>query len=338
MDKIRVLFLCGERSPWGYAHLKPLLDEPRFQVVAVVLATESRWRLFRKALSGEQQPRSVNWVIQAKRFAVQFLKRDGTSRTLKVLGQRKIPIIWCDDANTSESINAFRAFSPDLLFSAAYPQIFKAQLLEAFRYRAFNSHPSLLPRCRGAHPVFWAIASGETRTGSTIHALTTNLDQGAIFAQLEVEILENDMYSQLYAKLNSTVPQLIAEFADCLMTPDCEGRPQLQECATCFRNDRNIHRRIFWSEMDATQIHNLVRACDGSAYFWYVNQRIAVKAVRIFDSNPNLTNHITVPKGTVVDIDHGKPIVAAQSGFVLLAEIEISRLRRPVFRVGMVLS
>ena len=339
MEKIRMLFLCGEQSPWGYAHLESILCEPRFEVVAIALATQNRWAIFRKALSGGEQVKP-SWKGKVKRLITKILKpkiSNNTQEVVKRAKQQEIPVIFCNDANQAKEITTFQNFNPDLLFSAAYPQIFKAELLSAFPRGAFNSHPSLLPRCRGAHPVFWAIASGESKTGSTIHIMTPALDQGDVVAQIEVDLLSSDTRSQLYAKLNATIPQLISEFADYLIDPESESRPQNNAEATYFRNDRVIHRRIFWSEMGASQIYNLVRACDGSAYFWHNDQRILVKHVMSFTSNRNMTNQITVPKGTIVDLKDGKPIIAVRKGFVMLAEIQAPILKPPSFQVGMML-
>ena len=340
MDKIKVIFLCGERSPWGYSHLEPLLHEPAFQVVAVVLATEERWKTFRKALSG--QDITIDWKHRMKQLVKNVLRpifpnKSNTEHVLHILEQEKIPVVWCDDANATQAIERFRGFAPDILFSAAYPQIFKAQLLAAFPQGAFNSHPSLLPRCRGAHPVFWAIASGENKSGSTIHIMTPTLDQGNIVAQVEVELLSVETRSRLYANLIDTVPLLLTRFASFLTTLEAKSKPQNDNEATYFRNDRAIHRRIFWSEMSAVQIHNLVRACDGSAYFWYGHQRVIVISVETSIANRNLTNGLIVPAGTVVDINNDNPVVATSNGFITLTKIKTPRLSRFRFGIGMVL-
>ncbi len=340
MSRLKVLFFCGERSPWGYAHLQPLLSESRFEVVGVVVGTDARWRTFRSALSGENQT-TTNWLARSKRLLARLLGRNkpgNTRRAVELLSRHKVPVIWCDNANAAEALEQFKEFQADLLFSAAYPQIFGARLLSAFPRGAFNSHPSLLPRCQGAHPVFWAIASGESKSGSTIHIMIPKVDQGDIVAQVEVDLGPRDTRSQLYDKLIAIIPDLVTQFADFLSIEGSKARPQDQSQITCYRNDRQIHRRIFWTEMDAMQIHNLVRACDGAAYFWQNNGRIFVREVEPSVTNQNMTNNVCVPAGTVVEIDNGSPIVAAKNGFVKLTQLKYPRFRGFRFAVGQVLS
>jgi len=49
---MRTVFFCGHKSPYGRSHVLPLLTSA-FEVVAIVLATEKKWELFREKLSGK---------------------------------------------------------------------------------------------------------------------------------------------------------------------------------------------------------------------------------------------------------------------------------------------
>lgn len=341
MTKIPVVFFCGEQSPWGLTHLESLLKESRFRVVSLVLATQERWAIFRNTLSGDE-PTPTNWRTEFKRLLKQWL-RFGTPignhhRALYLARHHNIPVISCHDVNSAEAIVSFKQYSREIAFSAAYPQIFKSELLAAFPRGAFNSHPSLLPRCRGAHPVFWAIASGETQTGATIHVMTTELDKGGIVAQIPVPMNSSDTRATLYQRLNATVPLLLEEFANYLTTPGAQPIPQNDSEATYFRNDRLIHRRIFWGIMSASQIHNLVRACDGSAYFWIGRHRVYVVRVKMLSTNRNLTNDVHVPGGTIVDIDNGKPVIMTRNGLVKITEMRGNKTAYSQLNLGCILS
>jgi hypothetical protein len=48
--KLSAVFLCGDKSPYGLAHLEPIAEN--FALKAIVLADEARWTQFRRALSG----------------------------------------------------------------------------------------------------------------------------------------------------------------------------------------------------------------------------------------------------------------------------------------------
>jgi methionyl-tRNA formyltransferase len=336
----RVLFFCGERSPWGFAHLKPLLTATQIELVAIVLATDRCWDTFHQQLTGELPKRPRSFIRFGKDLVKLILRRQNLSPTAKVHQQaarQKIPVITCDDVNSAENITLFQTYQPDFILAAAYPQFFKTGVLTICPNHVFNSHPSLLPKYRGAHPIFWVIASGETKTGGTIHQMTSRLDQGDIIAQLSLEFLPSDTYVKLYAKLINLVPDLVEAFLTALTTGQKISLPQDPSQATYFRNDRKIHHSIFWPEMTAEQIYNLVRACNGQAYFWVGQNKIAVHQVSISSTNRNMTNNLTVPPGTVVDQTHNGPVVAAKKGYVCLEKLTQPKFRKFNFQIGQVL-
>lgn len=64
-------------------------------------------------------------------------------------------------------------------FAAKIPE----HVLKRFGPAAINIHPALLPFFRGPNPEAQFILSGETRTGVTIHTMTSEFDAGPILAQ-----------------------------------------------------------------------------------------------------------------------------------------------------------
>ncbi len=63
---------------------------------------------------------------------------------------------------------------PDAIVVVAYGRIIPEWMLKLPRFGNINLHGSLLPKYRGAAPIQWAIANGETETGVT----TMQLDVG----------------------------------------------------------------------------------------------------------------------------------------------------------------
>lgn len=340
-DKTRLLFFCGERSRWGIAHLLSLLSNTQVEVVAVVLATDKRWTIFRQAIGGQEPHIGFSLVDSLKKIIKSLLKKSPPSRTAQaesLLRSKNIPIIYCDDVNLNYHLEQFQKLNPDVIFSAAYPQIFKPKLLTFCNGNVFNSHPSLLPRCRGAHPVFWTIASGESESGGTIHYMTPKLDQGDIVAQVKVDLLPTDNYSELYTKLESCIPELISQFNNYLRSNRSTIVKQDNSKATYFRNDRLIHRRIFWSQMTALQAHNLVRACNGNAYFWHQGKKILILHAEITHTNRNVTNDILVPAGTVVDIIGNIPTVALKTEYLTIKKFKVQGWSKIQFEIGEVFA
>ena len=73
--------------------------------------------------------------------------------------------------------------SPDLLVLARYMRILPARIVQAYRGRVINIHPSLLPYFPGANPYKQAYESGVRVHGCTAHFVTEQLDEGPVILQ-----------------------------------------------------------------------------------------------------------------------------------------------------------
>jgi methionyl-tRNA formyltransferase len=96
---------------------------------------------------------------------------------------------------------ALASMRPDVLVVAAYGRILGTDLLRLAPYGAVNVHASLLPRYRGAAPIQWAIARGETETGVSIMAMDEGLDTGDVLLQRTEPIRPDDTAETLSARL-----------------------------------------------------------------------------------------------------------------------------------------
>ena len=85
-----------------------------------------------------------------------------------------------DDPNDDAFVRRVAAIAPDFIFSFYHRQMLNARLLAQARRGALNMHGSLLPRYRGRASVNWAVISGETETGATLHYMTPKPDAGDI--------------------------------------------------------------------------------------------------------------------------------------------------------------
>src|SRR5512142_1284967 len=87
-----------------------------------------------------------------------------------------------------EVVERLREFAPEAMVVVGYGQIIPQTILDIPPKGIINVHASLLPKYRGAAPIQWAIARGETRTGATTMQIDAGLDTGDILLQAETEI------------------------------------------------------------------------------------------------------------------------------------------------------
>src|SRR6476660_6832341 len=103
---------------------------------------------------------------------------------------------------SSEELRArLREINPDAIIVVGYGRIIPKWMLDLPRFGNINLHASLLPRYRGAAPIQWAIANGESVTGVTIMQIDAGLDTGDMLLKERVTIGTEETAPELSARL-----------------------------------------------------------------------------------------------------------------------------------------
>ncbi len=89
----------------------------------------------------------------------------------------------------------------EIVCLAGYMRLLTSFLVEAWRDRMLNIHPSLLPSFPGLHTHARALAAGVTLHGCTVHLVTQQMDDGPILAQAAVPVLPGDSPDVLAARV-----------------------------------------------------------------------------------------------------------------------------------------
>ncbi len=100
-----------------------------------------------------------------------------------------LPVVQPEKIKTNEEFRAqLSEIAPEAIVVVGYGRIIPQWMIELPPLGNLNVHASLLPKYRGAAPIQWAIASGETVTGVTIMRIDAGLDTGDILTQAEEPI------------------------------------------------------------------------------------------------------------------------------------------------------
>jgi methionyl-tRNA formyltransferase len=142
----------------------------------------------------------------------------------------RLPIYQPEKIKANEELKAkLEEITPDAIIVVGYGRIIPKWMLDLPRYGNINLHASLLPKYRGAAPIQWAIANGETVTGVTTMHIDEGLDTGDILLQQQASLLENDTAETLSPRLASMGADLMIETLRGLQTGTI--RPQKQDNA-----------------------------------------------------------------------------------------------------------
>src|SRR5579864_5721100 len=127
--------------------------------------------------------------------------------------------------NNDEFRAQLTALKPDTIVVVGYGRIIPQWMIDLPRLGNINLHASLLPKYRGAAPIQWAIARGETVTGVTTMRIDAGLDTGDILLQRELAIAPEDTAETLAPRLAVAGAELLVTTLDRLD----EIRPEPQD-------------------------------------------------------------------------------------------------------------
>jgi methionyl-tRNA formyltransferase len=115
--------------------------------------------------------------------------------------ERSIPVLQPRRIRAPEVLAEIGEIAPELQVIVAYGQILPLSVIEAAPRGTVNVHASLLPRYRGAAPIQWAIARGETTTGVTTMLIDEGLDTGPLLHSRALEIAPEETAVELEPRL-----------------------------------------------------------------------------------------------------------------------------------------
>ncbi|HSU19988.1 MAG TPA: methionyl-tRNA formyltransferase, partial [Acidobacteriaceae bacterium] len=128
--------------------------------------------------------------------------------------------------NNEELRAELNRIQPQAIVVVAYGRIIPVWMLELPRYGNINVHGSLLPKYRGAAPIQWAVANGETETGITTMRLDAGLDTGDILLERSIPVGPDTTAAELYPQLAELGAALLLETLDGLGEGTIAPKPQ----------------------------------------------------------------------------------------------------------------
>ena len=160
--------------------------------------------------------------------------------------------------NNSEFQAQLEAVRPDAIIVVAYGRIIPQWMVELPPLGNINVHASLLPKYRGAAPIQWAIARGETVTGVTTMRIDAGLDTGDMLFKAEMPIAADDTAVTLSPKLSQLGALLLIETLRSFESGEVHPTKQDDSQATLAPILKKEDGRIDFAR-SATEIFNRLR-------------------------------------------------------------------------------
>ncbi len=129
-------------------------------------------------------------------------------RALERAAAADIPAQVVDHASDRQAFpgrlaGALASLQPDLVILAGFMRILPAELVDRYRGRMLNVHPSLLPKYPGLHTYRRALDAGDPEHGSTVHFVIPALDAGPGILQYRLPVRPGDSEASLRERVRA---------------------------------------------------------------------------------------------------------------------------------------
>ena len=172
-----------------------------------------------------------------------------------------VPVHQPEKIRSPDARDLLNKLAPDCIVIIAYGQIIPASLLTIPKLGWINLHASLLPKYRGAAPINWAIANGETETGLTTMRIDAGMDTGDMLLQETLDIAPEETAPELTQSLAEAGAPLMLDTLRGLRDGKLTPRPQNNAEATHAPLLKKEDGRIDWNR-PAQDIYNRMRGFD----------------------------------------------------------------------------
>lgn len=157
-----------------------------------------------------------------------------------------------------EVVAEIAALAPRAMVVVGYGQIIPQSIIDIPPLGIINVHASLLPKYRGAAPIQWAIARGETRTGVTTMRINAGLDTGEMLLKWDTAIGPEETSVELGERLAAAGAGLLVQTLRALEAGLIHPEPQDDSQATLAPIINKEDGLIDW-QMTAGEILNRMR-------------------------------------------------------------------------------
>lgn len=225
-------------------------------------------------------------------------------------------------ANDDAIIDFVKDNNIDYIFTIAYGEILKKEIIDAPKKGVINFHSGLLPENQGADPIASVLMNNITETGISVHYIDEGIDTGDIILRKTIRRDTQDSYDSLQLKLGFATSKIIPELLDNLSNTKITALQQDSSKKKYYKK-LDMDNGLFNFSMSSKAIDSLVKTFSGyykKAYFEYQQYKIYVSNCEIIDHSHGYQASELVDQGL------GYMVVGTSDGVVLLKNIIVDDL------------
>lgn len=193
-----------------------------------------------------------------------------------------IPVHQPERVRRPEAVETLKSLAPEMMVVVGYGQIIPQAVIDIPRCGILNVHASLLPKYRGAAPIQWAIANGDSETGVTIMQIDAGLDTGDMLLKAALAISSTETAPELSARLAPLGANLLLEAIRKIESGTSVPEKQDEAAASYAPILKKEDGLIDWNR-SAQEIYNRLRGFTPwpGAYTTFRGQQLSILCARV---------------------------------------------------------
>ena len=234
----------------------------------------------------------------------------------------RLPVFQPESIRAQESVDQLNSWKPDIIVVVAYGKMLPNDVLSLPPRGCVNVHASLLPKFRGAAPIQWAIAQGETYSGVTIMQISETMDAGDILLKVPLRLAQNETGGTLHDKLSKVgatgLQTVLKDMKKGVLEPATQDDSEVTYAPALKKEDG----RIKWAQ-SAEHIERCIRAFDPwpSAYTLLGEKRLKGLGATLVDDTRDQA--VDASPGMVQWVGGDIVTVATGNGMIGLSRVQL---------------
>jgi methionyl-tRNA formyltransferase len=241
-----------------------------------------------------------------------------------------LPVVQPEKIRANEVFRSqLEAIAPDAIVVVAYGKIIPPWMLALPQLGCINLHASLLPKYRGAAPIQWALARGETITGNTTMLLEEGLDTGPILLQQAFAIAPEMTAVELFEELALAGAPLAVETLAGLDDGSIQRKPQNDAGATLAPILTREDGRMDFAAHTAAELKNRWRGFQPwpGAFTTLGGKKLIVHCLNVAEAT-SLSLPAQADPGQIHVEGHRLFVACTQDSWLELTEVQLEGKKR----------
>lgn len=203
-------------------------------------------------------------------------------------------------------------YKPVAIFTLTFSWMIPNGVLDVLPQRCINFHFGLLPKYKGADPIFWQINNGETEGGISIHIMTDEIDNGPLILSEVLPIFPGENYGLHMQRLGALAADVVIKINSLLNAGPLPLKSLPKQAALYYKKPDQGQLTINWQKHTAVQIERQVNAANPRYQGAITSIRqMQINLLEISLTDVNNPNGQQFTPGTIVHADHLHGLIVA---------------------------